>query len=154
LPADAVEGIQVFDQRSEKSIMSGFDDGERIRTINIITKPDRKRGIFGKATAGYGTDERYMAGANINFFNEDRRITTTGLSNNINTTSFSADPNNEGDSRHQNGIIKTHSAGVNFIDTWKENMDVSGSYFFTRRENLRGQYLVRDFLTSSDSGQV
>lgn len=154
LPADAVASIQVFDQRSDKSLMSGFDDGERIRTINIITKPNRKKGIFGKTTAGYGTDERYMAGANVNFFNGDRRITTTGLSNNINTLSFSADPNNEGDSRPQNGIITTHSAGINFIDTWNEKIDVSGSYFFTRHENERAQSIVRDYLSSSDSGQV
>lgn len=153
LPADAVASIQVFDQRSDKSILSGFDDGERIRTINIITKPNRKRGTFGKVTGGYGTDDRYMAGASVNFFDRDRRITTTGLSNNINTLNFSADPNNEGESRPQNGIIQTHSGGINFIDSWNGNMDFSGSYSFTNRENLRTQYMVRDFI-SSDSGQV
>lgn len=153
LPADAVASIQVFDQKSDKALLSGFDDGERIRTINIITKPNRKRGVFGKATGGYGSDDRYMAGTSLNFFDRDRRITTTGLSNNINTLNFSADPNNEGQSRPQNGIIKTHSGGINFIDSWNGNMDFSGSYSFTSRENLRSQFLVRDFI-SSDSGQV
>ncbi len=153
LPADAVASIQVFDQRSDKSILSGFDDGERIRTINIITKPNRKRGTFGKVTGGYGTDDRYMAGASINFFDGDRRITTTGLSNNINTLNFSADPNNEGESRPQNGIIRTHSGGINFIDTWNGNIDFSGSYSYTNRENMRSQFMVRDFV-SADSGQV
>lgn len=42
LPADAVASIQVFDQLSDKAILSGFDDGERTRTINIITKQNRK----------------------------------------------------------------------------------------------------------------
>lgn len=153
LPADAVQSIQVFDQLSDKAILSGFDDGERIRTINIITKPNRKKGTFGKATAGYGTDDRYMAAASINFFNDDRRITTTGLSNNINTLNFSADPNNEGESRPENGIIKTHTGGINLIDTWNGNMDFTGSYFYTNRRNEQQVFTVRDYV-SSDSGQV
>ncbi len=153
LPADAVSSIQVFDQLSDKSILSGFDDGERIRTINIITKSNRKKGVFGKATGGYGTNDRYMAAASINFFDGDRRITTTGLSNNINTLSFSADPNSEGESRPENGIIKTHSGGINFIDTWNGKMDFTGSYFYTNRENERRLFTVRDYV-SSDSGQV
>lgn len=153
LPADAVASIQVFDQLSDKALLSGFDDGERIRTINIITKPNRKKGTFGKTTAGYGTDNRYMAAAGINFFDGDRRITTTGLSNNINTLNFSADPTNEGESRPENGIIRTHSGGVNLIDTWNGNMDFTGSYFYTNRENQRRLFTVRDYI-SSDSGQV
>ena len=153
LPADAVASIQVFDQLSDKAILSGFDDGERTRTINIITKQNRKKGTFGKATVGYGTDERYMAAASLNFFNGDRRITTTGLTNNINTLNFSADPTNEGESRPENGIIQTHSGGINFIDTWKGNIDFTGSYFYTNRENQRNLFTVRDYV-SSDSGQV
>ena len=153
LPADAVESIQVFDQLSDKAILSGFDDGERIRTINIITKQNRKKGTFGKATAGYGSDERYMAAASLNFFNGDRRITATGLSNNINTLNFSADPSNEGESTPENGIIQTHSGGINFIDTWKGNIDFTGSYFYTKRENQRRLFTVRDYV-STDSGQV
>lgn len=153
LPADAVESIQVFDQLSDKAILSGFDDGERTRTINIITKQNRKKGIFGKATAGYGTDDRYMAAASLNFFNGDRRITTTGLSNNINTLNFSADATNEGESRPENGIIQTHSGGINFIDNWNGKIDFTGSYFYTNRENQRRVFTVRDYV-SSDSGQV
>ncbi len=154
LPADAVESIQVFDQLSDKSLLSGFDDGERTRTINIITKENRKKGTFGKATGGYGTDDRYMAAASINFFNGDRRITTTGLSNNINTLNFSADPTSEGgESRPENGIIQTHSGGINFIDTWNGKIDFTGSYFYTNRENERRLFTVRDYV-SSDSGQI
>ena len=153
LPADAVASIQVFDQLSDKAILSGFDDGERTRTINIITKQNRKKGTFGKATIGYGTDDRYMAAASLNFFNGDRRITTTGLSNNVNTLNFSADPTNEGESRPENGIIQTHSGGINFIDTWKGNIDFTGSYFYTNRENQRRLFTVRDYV-SSDSGQI
>ena len=154
LPSEVIASIQVFDKLSDKAELSGFDDGERIKTINIITKPNRRKGQFGKLSAGYGTNDRYLLGASINLFNDDRRITVTGLSNNINTLNFSADPNNQGESRTQNGIIKTNALGLNISDEWGENMEVSGSYFFNRRQFQGNQERVRDFVLPTDSGQV
>lgn len=154
LPAEVIASIQVFDQRSDKALLSGIDDGERTKTINIVTKPNRRKGQFGKTTAGYGSDKRYLAGASVNFFNEDRRTTVTGLSNNVNTLNYSADPNNRGNTRTQNGIIKTNALGVNFIDSWGEKIDISGSYFFTHRQHEGNQIKIRDYVLPSDSGQV
>lgn len=67
LPADVIARIQVFDKKSDKAELSGFDDGERIKTINIVTKPTRKVGRFGRVSGGYGTDNRYLLGASVNF---------------------------------------------------------------------------------------
>ena len=33
-----------------------------------------RTGNFGRVFAGYGTDDRYSAGGNVSFFNNDRRI--------------------------------------------------------------------------------
>lgn len=154
LPAEVIGSIQVFDQKSDKALLSGVDDGERTRTINIITKPNRRKGQFGKTTAGYGTDNRYMAGGSVNFFNEGRRTTVTGLSNNINTLNYSSDPNNQGDTRTEDGIITTNALGVNFIDSWLGKIDISGSYFFTHRQHEGNQTKIRDYVLPSDSGQV
>lgn len=153
LPAGVIASIQVFDKKSDKAELSGFDDGERLKTINIITKPNSRRGQFGKVTAGYGSDDSYQVGASVNFFNNDRRFTVTGLSNNINMINYSADPNSQGDSRTQNGLINTNSIGLNFGDNWGEKVEVSGSYLFSHRENTVKRSLIRDYMTS-DSGQV
>jgi hypothetical protein len=110
LPAEVIASIQVFDKKSDKAELTGFDDGERAKTINIVTKPNRRRGQFGKVTGGYGSDDKYQVGGSVNFFNNDRRITVSGLSNNINILNYSADPNNQGESRTQNGIINTNGA--------------------------------------------
>ena len=88
LPSDVIASIEVFDKQSEQAEFSGFDDGEQIKTINIITKTGFKLGTFGRVYAGYGTDNRYNAGGNINFFNDDRRISILGMSNNINSQNF------------------------------------------------------------------
>jgi len=89
LPADVISKVQVFDRLSDQSQFTGFDDGNSEKTINIITKTGKSNGQFGKVYAGYGTDDRYWTGGNINFFNGPERISIIGLSNNINMQNFS-----------------------------------------------------------------
>lgn len=153
LPAEVIQSIEIFDQLSEKSRLSGFDDGERIKTINIITKPESRKGQFGRVSAGYGTNDTYLIGASVNAFDNDRRITFTGLSNNINITDYTADPNAQNNSRPQNGIIDTHLIGVNFSDKWGDKIKISGSYLFSRRENFGKEKIFREFITNDDSNQ-
>lgn len=90
LPADLVEKIQIYDKMSDQAQFTGFDDGQSSKTINIITKQDRQRGQFGKLYAGYGTDDRYLTGGNLNLFNKERRISLIGLLNNVNQQNFSS----------------------------------------------------------------
>ncbi|WP_051360088.1 TonB-dependent receptor [Adhaeribacter aquaticus] len=153
LPAEVIANIQIFDKKSDKAEMSGFDDNEKLKTINIVTKPNRKKGQFGKFTGGYGTNDRYLTGASVNIFNEDRRITITGLRNNINTLNFSADQNNQGNNTPQNGIITTNSIGLNYSDVWAKKIEASGSYFFTNRQNQGIQERHRNFVSPGDSGR-
>ncbi|WPR76472.1 outer membrane beta-barrel protein [Algoriphagus sp. NG3] len=154
LPAEVIQGIEIFDQKSDKALLSGFDDGERLKTINIITKANRRKGQFGKTTVGYGTDERYLAGASINSFNEDQRITFTGLSNNINVLDYSSDANAQNNNRPQNGIITTNILGLNYSDNWGEKIKVTASYLYNNRKNEGISSLVREYVTGSESDQV
>ncbi|MEZ4933714.1 MAG: outer membrane beta-barrel protein [Saprospiraceae bacterium] len=91
LPAEVIAKIQIYDQASDQSKFTGFDDGNTSKTINIITNTGMNSGQFGKIYGGYGTDEKYQAGGNMNFFNGDQRISVIGMSNNINIQNFSAD---------------------------------------------------------------
>jgi len=91
LPADVIDKIQVFDQQSDQSKFTGVSDGNTTKTINIITKPGMKNGTFGRVYAGYGYEDVYKAGFNINFFKGDRRISIVSQSNNINEQNFSSD---------------------------------------------------------------
>lgn len=90
LPADAIERVEVLDQRSDQSRLTGFDDGNYTKTINIILREDRKNGSFGRAYGGYGTDDRYSAGGSLNMFKGDQRFSVLGLFNNINQQNFSS----------------------------------------------------------------
>jgi hypothetical protein len=89
LPAETIEKIQVFDKLSDQAEFTGFDDGQAQRTMNIVTRPDRRNGQFGKTYAGIGNDGRYIAGGNLNSFSGGTRFSLLGLSNNVNQQNFS-----------------------------------------------------------------
>src|ERR1035437_5483659 len=91
IPAEIIEKIQVFDQQSDQSQFTGFDDGNTSKTINIVTRLRVKQGTFGKVFGGYGDLEKYSAGGNINFFNNDQRITLLTQFNNVNVQNFSSE---------------------------------------------------------------
>ena len=98
LDAQAVDKVQVYDQQSDQSRFSGFDDGNTTKTINIVTKLEYRTGTFGRVYAGGGYDdefkpggEKYKAGGVINSFKGDRRLTFLGQFNNINEQNFAND---------------------------------------------------------------
>jgi hypothetical protein len=90
LPSEIVDKIQVFDRLSDQAQFTGFDDGNSVKAINIVTKSGIKNGQFGRLYAGYGTDDRYSAGGNTSFFKGDRRISLVGNFNNINQQNFAS----------------------------------------------------------------
>ncbi|EJF09447.1 hypothetical protein O71_15158 [Pontibacter sp. BAB1700] len=160
ISSDMIENVQIFDAQSDQAAFSGFDDGNRLKTINFITRKDRRQGYTGKISAGYGTDDRYMAGAAVNYFNNDRRITVTGLTNNINMFDFSIGETPGGGMRGRRGgwgggspigIINTNNFGINYQDKWGKKMDVSANYNYTNRDIINDQYRFRDFV-SDDAG--
>ena len=155
LPAEVVDKIQVFDRLSEQAQLTGFDDGNSVKAINIVTRGGGsgiRNGQFGRIYAGYGTDNRYQAGGNTSFFNGDRRISLVGNFNNINQQNFGQQDLlgiTGGGGRgygggfgggstfvgQQSGINRTNAFGINYSDKWSQKMSVSGSYFFSNSKN-------------------
>src|ERR1044072_2920884 len=89
LPADAVDKVQVYDRASDQAQLTGFDDGNSEKTINLKLKKDKKKGLFGKLSAGAGTDNRYEGRFNVNSFKGARELSVIGLGNNTNAEGFS-----------------------------------------------------------------
>ncbi len=171
LPSEVIDKIQVFDKLSDQAQFTGFDDGNSQKTINIITKKNKSNGEFGKIYGGYGTDDRYIAGESLNYFNGDQRISLIGLSNNINQQNFSSQDilgvtggggGNRGGSGgrggstannflvgQQGGITNTNSVGFNYSDNWGKKIKVTGSYFFNSTDNTNNTVLNRDYFTGN-----
>lgn len=167
LPADIIDKVEIFDKMSDQSQFTGFNDGEQSKTINIVTKKGKNIGQFGRIYGGYGTDDRYNAGATLNSFNSTRRVSLLLLSNNINQQNFSvsditgavgsAGGNNRGGGRQggnsslltspQNGNTTTQSAGLNYTDEWGKKIKVSGSYFYNYGDNRNHSDIRRNYFT-------
>ena len=56
IPADMIDKVQVIDEKSDMAKLTGFDDDEGEKIINLTLKKNRKRGVFGKYTGGLGAD--------------------------------------------------------------------------------------------------
>lgn len=92
LPPDMIDKIQVFDALSDQSAFTGIDDGNRVKTINITTRKDKRKGWFGRAAVGAGADSQqgvYDNSVNMSRFNGDMQITFIGQGNNVNKQNFS-----------------------------------------------------------------
>jgi hypothetical protein len=89
LPAEVIDRIEIYDRMSDQAELTGFDDGQRSKTINIVTRLDTRSGQFGRLYSGYGADERYQLGLTTNIFMNDSRLSVIGMSNNINEQNFS-----------------------------------------------------------------
>lgn len=178
LPADVIDRVQVFDQLSEQSQFTGFDDGNRIRTMNIITRVEKKEGTFGRLYGGYGTDGRYEAGGTTHLFDGAKRMAILGMSNNINDQNFATQDilnalGSSGRSRWggrggfgggigtnsfltagNDGINTTHSIGGYYTNSWKEKTEFTMSYFGNLANNENVQNVFRDFLLGTNAGQT
>ena len=45
LPADAIDKVQVYNRLSDQAQLTGFDDGNSEKTINLKLKKDKKKGV-------------------------------------------------------------------------------------------------------------
>jgi hypothetical protein len=93
LKATNVEAIQVFDKKSDQAAFTGIEDGEKNKTINLKLKEDAKKGFFGKASAGLGTQERYEHDAMFNAFKKKRKVSAYAATSNTNKTGLSWEDN-------------------------------------------------------------
>ncbi len=93
LRADAVDKIQSFDKKSDQAVFSGIDDGQKIKTLNIQLKEDKKKGYFGKVELGSDFD-RYRYGKVLaNAFKAKRKISGYLTTDNTKFESLNWDEN-------------------------------------------------------------
>ena len=178
LPSDIVASIEVFDKKSDQAEFTGFDDGEEIKTISIVTKPEYREGLFGKVYGGYGLDNRYNAGGNVNWFDDTQRISVLGMSNNVNQQNFSQEDlagvmssqsSKRGGRRggrgggggrggsvstdnfmvgSLGGLTQTNGLGVNYVNEWDKRLKLTASYFLNQTNNNYEENLVRKYFDS------
>ena len=83
LRADAIDKVQAFDKKSDQAAFTGIDDGQKIKTLNLQLKEDKKKGYFGKIEAGTDFDRYKFGKVLANAFKGKRKI--SGYITNDNT---------------------------------------------------------------------
>ena len=170
LTADMVDQIQVFDDMSEQARFTKIDDGSRTKSINIKLKKDKRKGDFGRATVGIGSESRYEGNFSFNHFRGDQRISLVGSANNTNKVSYTfTDVSSQGGSSQfsnggatgsgmanasggaSGGVSRPFSTGINFNDSWGPKIDFRGSYFYTDNSNNLEQNKFRRNTFPGDS---
>lgn len=173
LPADAVDKVQVYDKQSDIAQLTGFDDGQSEKTINLKLKQDKKKGVFGKVNAGGGTDGRYQGRANINSFKGARQMSVLAMGNNTNAEGFSfmdilsftgamSQMNTGGGNvninissndaagltggGNSNAINTSWAGGANYNNIIGKKMELQSNYFYSRYNPVTNQQLSRQYI--------
>jgi Outer membrane protein beta-barrel family/CarboxypepD_reg-like domain len=178
LPADMVKSVQVYDDFSDASKMTGIDDGDRTKTINLKIKKDRKKGVFGNITGGGGItakgtgdfdDEEGMFNnkLNINKFKNDMQLSVLGMYNNTNEQGFSWEDrvNFSGggssfgrgggssgiptNNNPNDGFTTTTAGGINWNKDITKKINFSSSYFYNELSKNIFREVDRQYVSDS-----
>ncbi|MGZ8544600.1 MAG: outer membrane beta-barrel family protein [Flavisolibacter sp.] len=114
LAAEMIDQVEIFDDMSEQAKFNGVDDGSRSKAINLKLKKEKKKGVFGKAYAGYGTNERYDAGLTANLFKGAMQTSLIAKSNNTNNIGYTVN-DMLGMFGGGGGMIGGRSGGMNLV---------------------------------------
>jgi len=133
LPADVIAKIQIIDDKTEQAKFSGFDDGKRMKVINIVTKPDKRKSYFGKLSGGAGPDRKYAVNTQVTKMNPKRQYSID--INNVNQPNgFATRGNTRG--RTGQGVTTRFNAGFNYLDRFfDDRMDFNANYTYNYTDN-------------------
>jgi len=121
LRADMVESVQLYDKASDQASFTGIDDGEKTKTLNVKLKEDKKNGYFGKAQAGYGTDDFYTGQLMFNKFWGKKKFSAYGIFGNTGTVGLGWDDRDKyGGS---SGMTMTDDGGMYFSSGGSDDFD-------------------------------
>jgi hypothetical protein len=178
IPADMIDKVQVIDDYGDQSSVSGIRDGEPEKVINLQLKKDKNKGIFGRAQAGYGTNDRYQGALTINRFNNNKQLSLIANSNNVNTSTFQQNGNTGGgmnlggrggggisfggasgdgggnNGANQNGITKLNSIGLNYRNDFGTRNSFYGSYTYSHRSTSIEQFTAQQNIGRAGSGSL
>lgn len=128
LLSDMIDKLQVVDKKSDESRLTGMSDGENKKIINLVVKKERKKGLMGNLSGGYGTENRYEANAMINAFMDKTRLTFLGNSNNL--------PKGG----NMNGMPTEHSFGLNLDQNISKKLSFVTDISYDDNRNRRTGY--------------
>ncbi|MBQ7855949.1 MAG: outer membrane beta-barrel protein [Alistipes sp.] len=167
IPAQVVEHVEVYNKLSEAAQITGVDDGEGGKVINIVTRQSMKHSLFGKVHLGGGYEPgavpsvapkyKYTLGGSVNIFRDDARVTVMALANNLNKQNLTdegmtikSSSNSTNGSRQfsvnsQQGVASAEIFALNYTDRWgrRHRAKFEGSIFYNHLNAKNDFYIDR-----------
>jgi hypothetical protein len=156
LSADAIKKVEVIDEKSDKARVSGVNDSDRSKVINLVLKDDKKVNDFGKFQGGYGSDNRYLTSVSYNRFSPKVQASVIGKYNNVNTTgsdiseimSFGGGSrgfriSRGGSGGSSSGFITTGIGGFNLGYEFKKKQNLNTDYFYNYNNTESGNVFTK-----------
>lgn len=181
IPADMIDKVQIVDQKSDMAKLTGIEDDETERIINLKLKDNKKKGMFGNFSGALGADalgddqtklfhynypgNKYAgsptpaADKTHQFFAEDFRYNASAFMNLMlgeSQTTIIAGANNTNEARSGRGrgwMMGGNRSGI----TWAENIGVNTNVILSDKWVMGGDASLnhtRNFtLTDSEKEQ-
>lgn len=142
LPKDAIKKIQLY-QEKDMTKLNGSEDKKQdsLYSMNIQLKEDKKKGIFGKVSAGYGTDKRYDAYGVLQAYDPKNQMGIAFGTDNINKSSGIGSDAFLQNTFKQNFLYYRYSNPS--ISGIKRNIWGSGKFQHSFNETDNGQFFSR-----------
>ncbi|MEG1617824.1 MAG: outer membrane beta-barrel protein [Bacteroidales bacterium] len=151
---DIIEKLQVIDRKSDESRLTGVDDGEEEKVINLTVKKGMKKGWFGNLSGAYGNKDRYEVNGMANRFVGDNQFSLLGGINNTNNAGFtdlgssmfsgSGMRGSRGSGGYGNGISTSGYLGGNFNVGKGEDFRVGGNVMFAGSDQNEQKKTIRE----------
>lgn len=139
IPSNAISKVQVTDYKTNLQKFTGEESDSGTKEINFKIKKGKNTATFGDLSAGYGTDKKYQANANIFKLLDGKQLGVIGGANNINMAKgFNALP----DTDTSNGYVESDFLGANFSKgKWNET-NINSDYRYSSQsiENEQKSY--------------
>lgn len=153
---DILQKLQVIDRKSDEARLTGVDDGEEEKIINLTIKEGMKKGWFGNVSGAYGNKNRYEGYGIVNRFVGDNQYSVLGGVNNTNNSGF-ADAGNSmysGSgirSGERGGLTTSGNVGTNFNYEHKKKLNINGGVMMSGSNQNIDMTTWRENLLSNNS---
>ena len=124
IPTDMIDKLKTYERKSDRSRVTGIDDGEEETVLDLTVKKGMKNGWFGNVNLGAGTKHRYAERLNVNRFKDDFQATLIGNANNVADMGFGGGGGRWG--WGSEGLRSSKEIGANFA-TAKPKLETGGS---------------------------
>ncbi|MFW2477446.1 MAG: outer membrane beta-barrel protein, partial [Sediminibacterium sp.] len=122
--ADIVDKVQLYDQKSERSAITGINDGKNEKVINLKIKEEKKKSVFGKVSSGFGNKSTYNNELMANRFNDKSKTAIFGILSSIGKIGLTSREEDNYGNDEVNGSLS--NLEMQELDNWNGRFENNG----------------------------